>query len=104
MNIDIIKIFSDMAKVAGQSLEADGAEIGLGMVNVLNNNKQSLAELAQGRIDGEINDEDFSAELAREKLIVEAEMITLEIAGKAAIQKAVNSAMDVLTKAVSAAM
>ncbi len=104
MSIDISKTFSDMAQVAGQSIEEGGAAVGSGITEVLNNNKQSLAELAQARVDSEINDEDFANELAREKLIVEAEMIALEIASKAAVQKAVNGAMDVLTKAVAAAI
>jgi len=104
MSIDIGKTFIDMTKTAGQGLEKEGAAIGDNFSKVLINNKESLAELMQARVDGEINEEDFTIELEREKLIVEAEMINLEIASKAAIQKAVNGAMDVLTQAVSAAV
>ncbi|MFT7412753.1 MAG: hypothetical protein ACI9J4_001115 [Paraglaciecola sp.] len=104
MSIDIANTFSDMAKTAGQSLEQDGASISSGFSEALKKNQASIAELVQARVDGEINDEDFATELAREKLIVEAEMISLEIASKAAVQKAVNAAIDVLTQAVSAAI
>ena len=104
MSIDISKTFSGMAQAAEQSLEEDGVIIGSGITKVLNNNKQTLAELAQARAHNEINDEDFSTELAREKSIVEVEMIALEIANKAAVQKAVNAGMDVLANAVAEAI
>lgn len=104
MSLDINKVFSDMAKVAGQSIEKDGPAISAGLTEVLKNNKQSIAELAKARAEGDINNEDFEMELAREKMIVQAEMISLEISSKAAVQKAINGAMEVLTKAISAAM
>jgi hypothetical protein len=103
MSIDITKTISELAKAAGSSLGEDGPVISSAMTEVLHNNQQSIAELVQARVDSEINDEDFSTELAREKLIVEAEMIALEIAGKASIQKAINDAMEVLTKSVDMA-
>ena len=104
MSVDITRVFKDMAKAAGQSLKDEGAELGAEIHAVLANNKASIAELVEARILGDINEEDFELELAREKVILEAELIAQEIAGKAAVQKAVNGAMQVLTSAVSAAL
>ncbi|WDE04386.1 hypothetical protein SG34_024080 [Thalassomonas viridans] len=104
MSLDITNVFKQMAQSAGQSLQAEGAEFGTEISVVLENNQASIAELVEARTCGDINEEDFQLELAREKVILEAELIAQEIAGKAAVQKAVNSAMLVLTSAVSAAL
>ncbi|WDD98082.1 hypothetical protein [Thalassomonas actiniarum] len=104
MSIDISKVFKDMANIAGQSLQGEGVELGDEFRSALERNKASIAELVEARTFGDINQEDFDVEIAREKEVLQAELIGLEIAGKAAVQKAVNSAMNVLSSAVSAAL
>lgn len=104
MNIDIKNLFQDMASKASNNLQQDGDKISGNLLKVLENNKDSIAELVKARADGDINQEDFDSELAREKSILEVEMLGLEIASKAAIQKAVNAAINTLTSAVSAAL
>ena len=104
MNIDIKNLFQDMASTASNNLQQDGDKISGNLLKVLENNKDSIAELVKARADGDINQEDFDSELAREKSILEVEMLGLEIASKAAIQKAVNAAINTLTSAVSAAL
>ncbi|WP_281560261.1 hypothetical protein [Thalassomonas sp. RHCl1] len=104
MSINISKVFKDMANIAGQSLQGEGVELGDEFSSVLERNKASIAELVEARTCGDINQEDFDVEIAREKEVLQAELIGLEIAGKAAVQKAVNSAMNVLSSAVSAAL
>lgn len=101
MNINIPQMFKEIASSVGLDLQEDGEVISENLLNVLENNKESIAELVEARTKGEINQEDFDSELAREKSIVEVEMLGLEIAGKVAIQKAVNDAMAELKAAVS---
>ncbi|SFD48814.1 hypothetical protein [Pseudoalteromonas denitrificans] len=104
MSIDIANLFKNMASTAGSDLQEDGDNISGNLLKVLDNNKESIAELVEARANGDINQEDFDSELAREKSILEVEMLGLEIASKAAIQKAVNAAIGTLTSAVSAAL
>ena len=104
MSIDIANLFQTMATSAGDELQEDGADIGNNLLEILNNNKESLTELVEAHATGEIDQDEFDIELEREKSILEAEMISLEIASKAAIQKAVNSAINTLTSAVNAAL
>lgn len=101
MNINIPQMFKEMASTVGLDLQGDGEVVSENLLKVLDNNKESIAELVEARANGDINQEDFDSELAREKSILEVEMLSLEIAGKAAIQKVMSNAMEVLGKAVS---
>lgn len=104
MSLDIGNLFKEMATVAGESVATEAGNIGGEMLAVLENNKDTLAELVVARTAGEINEEDFNAELMREKVVLEAELIALEIISKSAIQKAMNVAMETLTSAVKMAL
>ena len=77
---------------------------GQSVIRVLQNNKDSLAELIEARASGDIDQDEFESELAREKLVMEAELITLEILARSAVQKAMNAAMDTLKSALVAAI
>lgn len=104
MSIDISGLFSDMAKSAGCELKEGGEAVAAGMKTVLENNKETLTELIEALKSGDLTRSEFDTEMAREKLVLEAELIGLEIQGKAAIQKAFNAAMNTLSSAVSAAI
>ena len=101
MNINIPHLFKEIASSVGLDLQEDSEVVSENLLKVLDNNKESIAELVEARTNGDINQEDFDLELAREKSILEVEMLGLEIAGKAAIQKAVNDALEGLKTAVS---
>ena len=101
MSLDISNLFKGMASSAGKVLQENGADLGDEVLSVINRNKASLAELVDARISGDISEEDFNSELEREKLVLEAELLTLEIATKSAIQKAMSAAMETLTKSVA---
>lgn len=60
----------------------------------------NIPELVQALKEGDITMSDFKMELEREKLILEAELLTQEIASESDVQKAVDAAMDVLVKEV----
>ena len=104
MSIDIGALFGNMAKSAGDALGEGGEAVGKEMQAILEGNKQAISELLEAKVKGEITDEIFEQELAREKSVLEAQLIGLEIQAKAAIQKAVNAAMDTLKQTVSAAL
>ena len=104
MSIDISSLFGDMAQSASGALEEGGEAVGAQMQQVLENNKNSIQELLVARENGDINQEDFDMEMEREKQVMEAELIGLEIMAKSAIQKAMNAAMDTLKATVSAAL
>lgn len=104
MRLDIGNLFKEMATTAGATLQDESGNISADILSVLDKNKESIAELVVARSNGDINEEDFNIELQREKAILEAEMISLEIVSKSAVQKALNAAMDTLTNAVKMAI
>ena len=104
MSLDVSSLFSDMAQSAVRVLKDEGSGASQDFLKVLQNNKDSMAELIAARADGDLDQEEFESELEREKLVMEAELISLEIIAKSAIQKAMNAAMDTLKSALVAAI
>lgn len=104
MNLDIGNLFKEMATTAGDSLQEEAGNLSAEVLSVLDQNRDSIAELVEARTNGDINEEDFNVELQREKAILEVEMISLEIVSKSAVQKAMNAAMDTLMSAVKMAV
>ena len=100
MSINITRLFKDISLVEDHNIQ----HIGDSLYQVLNNNKATIEELVQARLAGDINQEEFDIELLREQLVVEAEMITLDIASKAEVQKVINTAVSSLTSSVQAAL
>lgn len=67
---------------------------------ILKMREDRLKKLTQTRLDGDISTEDFQSYLEDEKDALIAEFNTIEVIGKAAAQRAVNAAIDVLNKAI----
>ncbi|SBS31060.1 hypothetical protein MSP8887_01421 [Marinomonas spartinae] len=64
----------------------------------LEKQKSAFEDLLLAKEQGLISQEDFEIEIEREKEILEAEILTKQIAAKAVIQKLVNDAIATLTK------
>ena len=65
---------------------------------------KSLELIGQERLAGRWSEEKFDDELEREKKVMEAELLTIQIMTKAAAQKAINAAIEVFVNAVKAAL
>ena len=70
----------------------------------MQNRKESLELLIQLRLDGDIDQDEFDSRIEDEKLVIEAELNALEVLSKAIAQNAANAAIDILGKAVKAAI
>ncbi|MBQ4813113.1 hypothetical protein J8M20_17255 [Pseudoalteromonas luteoviolacea] len=94
MEFDVAKTLQDISgQVVGELGDAGSAFAGeLG--KAFAEKQQSLAELSDAYLSGELDETELKQELAREQKVIEAQLFTLEIAAKAAIQKAVNGVMD----------
>lgn len=104
MSFDISESIGQMASAMEQSVGQD-ISVGAGQIasfaaQALSKQKESLAELAQARLENELDQDEFEEELQREMLIVETEMLTADVMAKAAVQKAIQAAITVLSKAV----
>lgn len=104
MGFDISKVLNDMAEAVRNAVKEDIGDIKQYANQILENEKCSLEELGLARLSGRIDDKVFEREIEREKKVVEAEFLTIQIMTKALAQKAVNTAMDVFVKAVRVAL
>ncbi|TQF72452.1 hypothetical protein [Pseudoalteromonas luteoviolacea] len=104
MEFDIAKTLQD---VSGQVMSEMG-EVGSTFAGELGkafaDKEQSLIELSTAYLQGELDESELKQELEREQKVIEAQLITLEIAAKAAIQKAVNGVMNGLTATLKSAL
>jgi tRNA A-37 threonylcarbamoyl transferase component Bud32 len=104
MSFDIEAVVKKMGAAAKKTLEKDFGDIENFGAQVLENEKESLELIGKERVAGRWSEEKFNKELDREKKVMEAELLTVEIMTKAAAQRAVNAAIDVFVKAVKAAL
>ena len=59
-----------------------------------------LEMLLMAKKQGQLSEDEFQLELDRERLLVEAEMLTWKIAAKADVQKVVNKTFHALAKTI----
>lgn len=104
MSFDIESVSKQMASAISDSVKDDVGEIKQYADTIIKNEKESLKELGEARIRGQITDDVFDREIEREKKVVETELLAIQIMTQAAAQKAVNSAINVFVAAVKAAL
>ena len=104
MSFDIEQVIRDMADEITNTVKEGAGDIKDSAKGILDAEKESLKELGEARRLNEIDDTVFDREIEREKKVVEAELLTIQIMTKALAQKAVNAAMDVFVNAVKAAI
>ena len=104
MSFDIETVLGDMLTAVKDSVDADWDDVKSYAKQVLENEKETLAELAEQRLRGKITEEELKSEFDDEKDTIEAELKAIQVMTKAMAQRAANAAMDVLSKAIKAAL
>lgn len=104
MKFNIETVLSDMLAAMKSTVSKDWKKLKPYAEQFLQNKKSRLVLIADLRITGELNQEDFESRLEDEKLILEAELNALAVISKAIVQNAVNSAMNILENAVKIAI
>ncbi|AWB67508.1 hypothetical protein C2869_14135 [Saccharobesus litoralis] len=103
MALDVDEVLNGFVKGLAMSLPTEGASISQDLLAVINN-KSDMADLVRAVKEGDISQQEFADEIEREKAVLEAEIIQLEIAAKATIQHAVNQAISSLTSSIKVAL
>ncbi|TCO04056.1 hypothetical protein [Natronoflexus pectinivorans] len=99
-NIDTT--LKEMADAIGDTISKDKEKIKEIIVEILNRRKERMKMLVELRITGDLTQQRFESRLEDEKKVLEAEFNAIAALNKAMVQKAVNAALDVLTKTVRA--
>lgn len=103
MSFNIDQVLKDMADAVSDAVKEGTGDIKTSAEEILDSEKESLKELGEARLRGDIDQAVFDREIEREKKVVEAELLTIKIMTKALAQIAVNAAIEVFVKAVKAA-
>jgi len=104
MGFNVEDVLEQMADAANSEVVDSIGDIKAFTKEVLKRKEESLKELALARAADEIDDEIFNMEIEREKKVVEAELLTMQIMTKAFAQKAVNAALNIFAASVRAAL
>lgn len=97
-------VLGDMTDAIRENSADEAGNISTYAETVMEKEKISLQELAQARLVGDISEQEFNDEVEREKKVLQAELLTLKIMGKAMAQRAVNAAMGVFINAIKVAI
>lgn len=62
--------------------------------------KSDLEALIEAKASGDLTDDEFALEIEREKQILEAELLTLQISAKAEVQQLVNTVFQFISKSL----
>ncbi len=104
MSFDINTVLKDMTRAIVDSAKEEAGDIKEFAKTILDNEIDSLKDLGEARINKVIDKRVFDREIEREKKVVEAELLTIQIMTKAMAEKATNAAIEIFVSAVKAAI
>lgn len=104
MGFDSHQVMNDMLIAMQTSLADDWQEASGYAQKLLMQHKEMMFELAKLRLEGELTEQELQDELIDEQETLAAELLALQVVGKASAQRAAHAAMDVLSRAVRAAI
>ncbi|PJC87987.1 hypothetical protein CSW98_02380 [Vibrio sp. HA2012] len=93
-------IFASIIKrITSEYAESMSGEVLIGALNdVLPQQESDIEALITAKKAGELTGEEFDCEMSREEQILEAEMLTMQVASKAEVQKVVHEVFCYLSK------
>jgi hypothetical protein len=104
MDFDINEILADMLNAVEGEVKDNWKNVKDAASTFLQYRKERLSLLAELRLNNEIDQDFFERRLADEAKILESELHSIAIISKAIAQKAANAAIEVLQKAITAAI
>ena len=104
MSFNIDTTLEDMVAAVKAIVDKDRHKISGYAKQIFDDEKKTLNQIALLRLSGQITDEELQSEIEDEKDTVQAQLLALKVLNKATAQKATNAALNVLYKAVIAAL
>jgi hypothetical protein len=104
MSFNIDSVLGDMLSAVKNSAGADWDAVNAHARRVLQDEKESLVELAEQRLQGDITEEELKSELGDERDTIEAEFQAIQGMTKPMAQKAANAVIKILLDAIRAAL
>lgn len=104
MAFDIDQVVDDMVAAVAGEVKEGWADVQQCVRDAFQREKQALADIAQARIAGAIDDDEAKSQIDDEKDVLEAELLVCQIKAKVSAQQAVNAAIKVLNNAIGEAL
>lgn len=104
MTFDINATLSDMLNAVKGVVSGEWPKVRDCVKKALAEEQQALEDLAQARLQGEIDDATLAEQLADEKETIKAVLLVCEIMSKKMMQDAANAAIDAFNKAITGAL
>ena len=98
--MDFEKLFNEILEAMKGEIKEDWPKAKGYLKQILDNNKESIKEITEYLINGELTFEEYQDELKSEMKTILNEMVALNVIKKKAIQDAVNAGIDVVMKAI----
>ena len=97
---DFISVYNEMLATVGGSLQPDRANAEIPARELLAKHREALKTIAELHIQEELSLEEFQSELRDEMMVFNMELAAMEAPENTGLEKSVNAARDVLSKAV----
>lgn len=104
LDLDLDQLMQDMAGAAGEAVGEAPAEIAEQARKALEGQREALADLAEARLEGRIDDEILERQVDREQRVFRTEMLAVRMMSEAAAEQAWNAARDRFLSAVQSAV
>lgn len=104
MSFDMDKTLNDMVSAASGVLSKDASKVQTCVRRAHEESREALEDIARKRVAGDYDDDDVESELEDEGQTLKAALLACKVQAKAAAQKAINAAFDVLRRAIKAAL
>lgn len=103
MSDTITNLMDQLSNTAADGLSESG-EFGQALFKIVGVEDNPIFALTQAVKDGDLTEDDFKQEMEREKEVLQAQLVTLEIIALSEVQKAINSFVSGLTGAIRAGL
>lgn len=104
MSFDIEGTLKDMLEAASAVVSGKWPEVESAFNEVMEDEKEALADIAEAFVKGAINAEDLESQLESEKRAMENGLLMIQVIAKKTVEDAVNAAIGVFEAAVKAAI
>jgi hypothetical protein len=104
MAFDSSQVLRDMAAAAESVISGDWPKVQDCVKQALKDQEEALQDIAEARLKKELTDDELHSQLEDEKATLEAALLACRVRAKAMAQEAANAAIQVLEKAIKAAL
>ena len=98
--MDFDNLFEDMIAAMKSKIGESGAKAGTYLKQVMGKNKETIKELTEYYLNGDLTEAEYKEEMKDNMTTLENELLNLKIMKKKTIENVVNAGIDVLMNSI----